>query len=76
MVRVRTRHLAIGRRQSLQRKQRASIEMEWGKGPQTPAPCPTPPPRYAAGRTEHGESLIIRGLKLGGRSDVPPISCF
>ena len=30
--------------------------------------APDPHPRYAAGRTKTGESLIIPGLKMGGRS--------
>ncbi|GEM_PF-2741508 len=29
---------------------------------------PHPHPRYTAGRTKHGESLIIPGLKMGGMS--------
>src|SRR5579871_6993364 len=40
---VHTRRWATGRRRSLQQNGRASTEREWGKGPQTPAPCPTPP---------------------------------
>lgn len=69
---VRTRRWAIEPRRSLPQKRRASTEMVWGQGPQTPAPCPTPPSRYAvsAGRTKRGESLIIGGLKMGGRSGL------
>ena len=33
--------------------------------------APDPHPRYAAGRTKTGESLIIPGLKTGGRSKEP-----
>jgi hypothetical protein len=32
--------------------------------------APDPHPRYAAGRTKTGESLIVAGLKMGGRSDA------
>src|SRR5581483_2242096 len=63
-----TRRSAIAPRRSLQQRAKASTELEWGKGPQTPAPPHTPHPRYAAGRTKPGESLIIPGLKTGGRS--------
>ena len=37
--------------------------------------APDPHPRYAAGRTKTGESLIVPGLKAGGRS-VPIRSAF
>lgn len=32
--------------------------------------APHPHARYAAGRTKHGESLIIPGLKMGARSTL------
>src|SRR5271169_4744686 len=40
---VRTAACSTVPQRSSQRRLRASTEMKWGKRPQTPAPCPTPP---------------------------------
>src|SRR5277367_5101139 len=40
---VRTAACSTVPQRSSQPRLRASTEMKWGKRPQTPAPCPTPP---------------------------------
>ena len=50
------------------RKGWGSLSCSSANGERLGHPPPEPHPRYAAGRTKRGESLIILGLELGGRS--------
>src|SRR5579883_2071775 len=73
---VHTRRWATGRRRSLQQNGRASTEREWGKGPQTPAPCPTHPSPLRSQRC--GENKTRRKshypwTKNGGQVTEPAI---
>src|SRR5216684_9208467 len=68
--RVRTAACSTVPQWSSQRRLRACTEMKWGKRPQTPAPCPTPPSplrRKACGANKNQRKSHYPWTKDGGQ---------
>src|SRR6266852_3327483 len=68
--RVRTAACSTVPQWSSQRRLRACTEMKWGKRPQTPAPCPTPPSplrRKACGANKNRRKSHYPWTKDGGQ---------